>query len=69
MYRFTVGTDDGQRLSVNGSTVLNNWFAQTYAAGTRTVDVNITDPCNVTIELQYFDQTSNAQLSVSWAKL
>ena len=69
MYRFTVGTDDGQRLSVNGSTVLNNWFTQTYAAGTRTVDVNITDPCNVMIELQYFDQTSNAQLSVSWAKL
>ena len=69
MYRFTVGTDDGQRLSVNGSTVVDNWFAQTYAAGTRTVDVNITDPCNVTIELLYFDQTGNARLSVSWVKL
>jgi Tfp pilus assembly protein PilX len=69
MYRFTVGTDDGQRFSVNGTQVLNHWVQQSYTAGTRTVDVMITDPCNVTLELQYFEQTINARVSVTWVKL
>ena len=68
-YRFTAGTDDGQRFSVNGTRVLDHWTTQTYSAGTRTVDVLVTDPCNVMLELEYFEQTGSARLSVDWVQL
>jgi hypothetical protein len=67
-YRFTVGTDDGQRFSVNGTTVLDHWVTNTFADGTRTVDVNITNPCSVTLQLEYFEQTGQARLAVSWVR-
>ncbi|MFT6290630.1 MAG: hypothetical protein ACJAR2_001221 [Ilumatobacter sp.] len=68
-YRFTVGSDDGQRLYIDAVLVLDDWATQDYSTGTNTVDIVITDPCSVDIRLEYFENTSQAQVSLDWAKL
>lgn len=68
-YRFTVGSDDGQRLYLDEVLVLDDWETQAYAIGTNTIDVVITDPCSVDIRLEYFENTGQAQVSLDWVKL
>jgi hypothetical protein len=69
LYRFTVGSDDGQRLFVNGIQVLEDWTEQTYSAGTNTVDVMIDDPCSVDLVLEYYENTGQARVSLDWVAL
>ena len=69
MYRFTVGSDDGQRLFVNGVQVLEDWAEQTYSVGTNTVDVMIDDPCSVDLVLEYYENTGHARVSLDWVAL
>ncbi len=68
-YRFTVGSDDGQRLYVNGVLVLDDWQEQTYSVGTNTVDVVITDRCSVDLALEYNEITGQSRVSLGWVKL
>ena len=68
-YRFTVGSDDGVRLYVNGALVINNWNAQSYNGSIRTADVVINDPCNVQLEMDYYERGGNARVSYSVVKL
>ena len=68
-YRFTVGSDDGQRLFVNGTQVLEDWTEQTYFLGTNTVDVVIDDPCSVDLVLEYYENTGNTRVSLDWVAL
>ena len=68
-YRFSVGSDDGHRLRVNGVTEIDDWEDQTFSTGTNQVDVDIDDPCSVDIELDYYDRTGQARVVLSWAKV
>ena len=62
-YRFTVGSDDGTRLYVNGNRVINNWNNQSYNQSVRTVEVEIQDPCQVQLELRYYENSGRARVS------
>ncbi len=62
-YRFTVGSDDGTRLYVNGTRVINNWNNQSYNQSVRTVDVDIQDNCQVQLELRYYENSGRARVS------
>ncbi len=68
-YRFTVGSDDGVRLFVDGVRVINNWNNQGYNGSTRTADVVITDPCNVDLVMEYYEDGGKARVSYSVVKL
>jgi Tfp pilus assembly protein PilX len=70
-YRFTLRTDDGKRLYVNGSPVLTDWNAQTWSEGVNTVDVTFTEAqrCSVSLELEYREITGQAEAGMTWAKL
>ena len=68
-YRFTVGTDDGQRLYVDGVLVLDDWEEQSLAEGTNAVDVEITDPCGVDLRLEYFERRVHAAAYLSWFRV
>jgi hypothetical protein len=69
IYRFTVGTDDGQRFSVDGVLVLVDWEDQTLTQGTNTVDVTIADECGVDLQLEYYENAGQAGAQLSWVKL
>ncbi len=62
-YRFTVGSDDGTRLYVNGNRVINNWNNQSYNQSIRSVDVEIQDPCQVQLELRYYENSGQARVT------
>ncbi len=66
VYRFTVTTDDGVRLWVDGALVIDQWQVQpekTYQA-----DHTLT-PGNHFVVIQYFEDTGNATIQFSFARL
>ncbi len=66
VYRFTVTTDDGARLWVDGASVIDQWRVQpetTYHA-----DLTLT-PGNHTVVIQYFEDTGNATIQFSFVRL
>ncbi|HOU12714.1 MAG TPA: PA14 domain-containing protein [Anaerolineae bacterium] len=66
VYRFTVTTDDGARLWVDGALVMEQWRVQpetTYQA-----DLTLT-PGNHFIVIEYFDDTGNATIQFSFVRL
>ena len=68
-YRFVVGSDDGQRLFVNGARVIDDWQVQDYVTGQNSVDVAVTDPCGVDLRLEYYENTDRARVSLDWYKV
>ena len=68
-YRFFVGSDDGQRLFVNGTRVLDDWQVQDYVTGSNTVDVPIANPCGVDLRLEYYENDDRARVSLNWSKI
>jgi hypothetical protein len=68
-YRFTVGSDDGTRLYVNGNLVINNWNNQSYSQSIRTAEVDIQDNCQVQLELRYYENSGQAQVSYDVQKI
>ncbi|BAN00575.1 hypothetical protein YM304_02610 [Ilumatobacter coccineus YM16-304] len=68
-YRFTVGSDDGIRLYVNGTREINNWNVQSYNGSLRTADVVIEDRCQVLIEVRYYEKNGGAQVSYEWERI
>jgi len=65
-YRFTVTGDDGVRLYVNGSLVIDKWFAQ--GPTTYTADVSLFTG-NIPIRLEYFEGGGGAVARLSWEAL
>lgn len=61
---FYITSDDGQRLYVNGSLVINNWSAQ--APTTRTATVNLTAAEPVDITYEYFEVAGGAVARLEW---
>jgi hypothetical protein len=66
-YIFTVGGDDGVRLSVDGGTtwLINNWIDQGYTQSSNAVPVSLNGSTNLVFE--FYENTSNAQSSFAYA--
>lgn len=65
LYRFTVVADDGVRLWLDGSLILDRW---TVAKATYTVDVNVARGPH-TLRLEYFEATGDAEVSLRWDRV
>ena len=65
-YRFTVTSDDGVRLYLDGALKLDKWFDQ--GPTTYTVDVALSAG-NHTLTVEYYEKTGGAVAKLSWAPL
>lgn len=65
-YEFTVVTDDGFRLRVNDTVILDKMYDQ--PATTYTVRANVTSSDSTTIKAEYYENTWDAVARVSWKK-
>ncbi|HKZ98479.1 MAG TPA: phytase [Thermoplasmata archaeon] len=63
-YRFTIVTDDGMRIWVDGASGFDSWVPQ--SASTHTRDVALEAGRHL-IHVEWFDRTGNAVARVSWA--
>ncbi|WP_433066081.1 glycoside hydrolase family 3 C-terminal domain-containing protein [Dactylosporangium sp. CS-033363] len=64
-YQFSLTSDDGSRLLVNGQQVINNWFNQ--GSTTRTGSVALTAGQNVSLEVDYYQGGGASNLTLGWA--
>lgn len=62
-YNFTVSSDDGVRLYINGGLVVDAFIGRVLTTDTRTVNIT-TSPVNLTVE--YFEGIDQAILQVQW---
>jgi prepilin-type N-terminal cleavage/methylation domain-containing protein len=64
-YTFTVGSDDGTRLFIDGTLVVDRWVNQTYTLPLPIVRRSLTAGKH-TIVLEYFENTVSARASLTW---
>jgi LysM repeat protein len=64
-YRFFVTVDDGARLYLDDTLILDAWYVG--APRTRTVDVDVAEG-NHTIKIEYFENTGGAVLKAKWSQ-
>jgi beta-glucosidase len=64
-YQFSLTSDDGSRLSVNGQQVINNWFDQ--GSTTRTGSVALTAGQSVSIEVDYYNAAGASNATLGWS--
>lgn len=67
-YRFTVGSDDGIRVYVDGVRVINDWNHQVYTAADHIVDLALTAGYH-TVVVEYYQAPGQSQVDVRWAKV
>lgn len=65
-YRFTVTSDDGVRLWVNGELILDEWQVQ--AVETFTSEKYLTKGSH-RVRVEYFERTGHAEISLSWQRI
>ncbi len=65
-HRFTVTSDDGVRLYLDGARKLDKWFLQ--GPTTYTVDAALVAG-NHTLTMEYFENTGNATAKLSWTQI
>lgn len=65
-YRFTMTSDDGSRLWIDGDLVIDKWF--NHPAETYTVDIKISKGDH-DIKMEYYDDSYNAVAKLSWDKV
>ena len=63
-YNFSLTSDDGSRLFVNGQQVINNWADQ--PPTTKTGSITLTAGQPVSIEVDYFQDGGGSQLNLGW---
>ena len=63
-YTFSLTSDDGSRLFVNGQQVINNWADQ--PPTTKTGSIALTAGQPVSIEVDYFQDGGGSQLNLGW---
>ncbi len=66
LYTFTTTADDGVRLYVNGQLLINDWFDKT-SATTNSASMEMTAQQYYNLELDYYQKTNNASVSLSWS--
>ena len=64
VYTFYVTSDDGQRLYVNGSLIIDNWVAQ--GPTTRTATYTMTAGQTYTITYEYYELAGGAVAQLEW---
>lgn len=65
-YRFTVTSDDGVRLWVNNTLIIDQW--RTQAATTFNAEIDLPSG-DIPIKVEYYENTERAQIALSWTKL
>lgn len=63
-YTFSITSDDGVRLWVNGQLLINDWTARGLA--TRSGTINLLAGARYDIQLEYFDNTGGASAQLFW---
>jgi beta-glucosidase len=63
-YTFSLTSDDGSRLFVNGQQVIDNW--QDQASNTETGTVSLTAGQPATIEVEYYQDGGSSLVSLGW---
>jgi beta-glucosidase len=63
-YTFSLTSDDGSRLYVNGQEVIGNW--QDQASNTETGTVTLTAGQPATIEVDYYQDTGSSLVNLGW---
>lgn len=63
-YTFVAGSDDGLRLWVNGTLVVDNWDANAYEE--REGSIALTAGRAHDIKVEYFDNSGNARVKLMW---
>ncbi|MET0460764.1 MAG: putative Ig domain-containing protein, partial [Ilumatobacteraceae bacterium] len=66
-YTFSMGSDDGSRLYIDGVLVLDRWVDGLYPAPVPTVVVDLTEG-NHTIDMEYYDATGSARATLTWVR-
>lgn len=64
-YTFTTRSDDGIRLWVNGTQIINNWT--NHAATNNTGTINLVAGVKYDIVLEYYENTGDAVAQLSWS--
>ncbi len=65
-YRFTVTSDDGVRVWVNNSLIIDQW--RTQAATTFNAEIDLAGG-TVPIKVEYYENTERAQVTLNWTKI
>jgi beta-glucosidase len=63
-YTFSLNSDDGSRLFINGRQIIGNWFDQSPTTRTGTVSLTAGQP--VSIEVDYYQATGGSNASLGW---
>ncbi|ROR46360.1 beta-glucosidase [Kitasatospora cineracea] len=64
-YQFSLNSDDGSRLLVNGQQVINNWYNQ--GPTTRTGSITLTAGQPVSIEVDYYQAGGGSNATLGWS--
>lgn len=64
VHRLGVEGNDGYRLYLDGTLVVDDWIKRSY--GTHLADVNLAPGSTHTIRLEYFESTGNARVKLVW---
>lgn len=65
-YRFTVTTDDGVRLWVNNTLLIDKWFDQ--AATTYSADIDLPSG-TIPVRMEYYERVGGAEAHLSYSKI
>ncbi|MCB0016586.1 MAG: hypothetical protein KDE09_02290 [Anaerolineales bacterium] len=65
-YQFTVTSDDGVRVWVNGTLLINQWQAQAPTTFQREIAI---PAGNIPIEVHYYEDGGNAEIQLDWVRL
>ena len=68
-YRFSVGSDDGVRVKVNGVTKIDRWIPRIFQEGSDTFEQTFDGVTPTLIEIEYFEQGALARIKFGWQKL
>jgi prepilin-type N-terminal cleavage/methylation domain-containing protein len=63
-YNFTVGSDDGSRLIIDGTTVINFWTDHSYATQSASRTLTAGDH---TVVVEFYERGGSAQATLTWA--
>jgi beta-glucosidase len=63
-YTFSLTSDDGSRLFINGQQVIDNWRDQ--ASNTETATVNLTAGQPASVEVDYYQDGGGSNVSLGW---
>ncbi|MDX6354777.1 MAG: beta-glucosidase, partial [Streptomyces sp.] len=63
-YTFSLNSDDGSRLYVNGQQIVNNW--SNHGPTTKTGTVTLTANQPVSVEVDYYQGTGGSNVSLGW---